>query len=59
MKAALLWLRLTENPPENKQRRVGWWLWIIESAGEPEFSPNFDRPASTTNSVSFLGLFPI
>jgi len=31
---------------------------FIESAGEPEFSADFDRQASATNSVSFLGLSP-
>jgi hypothetical protein len=55
MKAAVLWLGLTENPPENKERRVGWWLWIIERAGEPEFSASFDHQASAT-TISFLFL---
>ena len=35
-----------------------WRPLIIESAGEPEFSANFDRQASATNSVLFLGLSP-
>jgi hypothetical protein len=48
MKSALLWLRITENPLENKDRRVGWWFWIIENAGEPEIRARFDRQASST-----------
>jgi hypothetical protein len=51
------WRRPNEKPLENADRGGSWRPLIIKSARESELSASFDRQASATKSVSWLGLF--